>query len=227
MKIYCINLENRTDKKFEAQQEFDREGLDVEFIKAIDGRIDTPVIRTFPAEYGCSMSHTFVWKDIVKNDHQVALVFEDDVKLVPDFKNKIDLLLKEDVEWDIINLGALTSEFISKISDTLNEGGSLGTHAYLITLACATKIHQFDPKYMKAGIDNILTWYPIRMVYTKDILARQGDLTLHPLIGFAYSAMSGDIGIKRSIDLDFIIKHVLYEYILMALICLIIYIQFA
>ena len=79
MHAYCINLEKRDDRRETAGAEFTREGLDVEFFPATDGRIGTPPgLYVNPAEYGCSMSHTRVWRDMIEKGHEMALVFEDE-----------------------------------------------------------------------------------------------------------------------------------------------------
>ena len=93
MHTYCINLEKRDDRRRSATSEFEREGFAVEFFPATDGRIDPPRgLYVNPSEYGCSMSHTRVWRDMVENEYPSALVFEDDVRLVPDFVSKSERL---------------------------------------------------------------------------------------------------------------------------------------
>jgi glycosyl transferase family 25 len=83
MHIYCINLEKRGDRRKTSGVEFAREGLDVEFFPATDGRINAPSgLSVRPSEYGCTMSHTRVWRDMIEKGYETALVFEDDVRLI-------------------------------------------------------------------------------------------------------------------------------------------------
>ena len=184
MHAYCINLEKRDDRRETAGAEFTREGLDVEFFPATDGRIGTPPgLYVNPAEYGCSMSHTRVWRDMIEKGHEMALVFEDDVCLSPDFKTKLEEVIKEvaGISWDIIHLGPLLPIVKQHITPRIYEGQPLGTHAYLITLDCAKKIAPFD--------------------------ANQVSIEDDPLIGLMKSAFEGDLGLERTYDLNYFIRY--------------------
>ena len=91
MHTYCINLEHRTDRRNEARREFDREGVDVEFFRATNGRKESPSgLYISEPEYGCAMSHVRVWRDVIEKGYDIALVTEDDVRLVPNFKTKLE-----------------------------------------------------------------------------------------------------------------------------------------
>lgn len=48
-----------------------------------------------PGADGCSMSHMLVWEDILANNHEYALVMEDDAEFMPIFCEKLELVLKE------------------------------------------------------------------------------------------------------------------------------------
>jgi GR25 family glycosyltransferase involved in LPS biosynthesis len=210
MHIYCINLEKRGDRRESAGAEFSREGLDVEFFPATDGRINTPPgLYVNPAEYGCSMSHTRLWCDMVQKGHETALVFEDDVCLVPNFKSKLDELVKEvrEIDWDIIHLGPLLPIIKQHISPLLYEGQPLGTHAYIISLECAKKISKFDARLMKVSVDFQLNRFPLKILCVKEQLAKQVSIEDHPVIGLMKSAFEGDIGLERTYDLNYFIRY--------------------
>ena len=215
MHAYCINLDKRTDRRDQARAEFDREGLDVEFFSATDGRIDPPDgLYLTPPEYGCAMSHVRVWRDMVEKGHEMALIFEDDVCLVPNFKTKLEEILSEvkDIPWDIINLGSVFPILKQNVSPSLFDGTSLGAHAYLIRLECARKISVFDPKLFKLPVDIQVTKYPIRMLNTRDVLAKQTNLEVTPSLGIINSCIHGDIGFERTIDLDYNIRYSLQKF---------------
>ena len=104
--IYCINLENRTDRKIHSINEFNKINILLDnvkyphFIKDPRGGI-----------YGCFDSHMKIWNDFYKNypNEKYCLIFEDDFELVDD---NFDKTIKETVEFidknynyiDILNL---------------------------------------------------------------------------------------------------------------------------
>jgi len=209
MHIYCINLERRPDRRENVQTEFTRAGLDnVEFFAATDGRIDTPDgLYITPPEYGCACSHVRVWRDMVSRGYETALVFEDDAKLLPNFKTKLENVLAEaPSDWDMIFVGHLTPIRKRIISEKFFEGQPLGTHAYIINLECARKISVFDPKLIRIGIDFQLNRFPIRILCTREILASQGDFSSEKGFASFKSLIEGDIGFERTYDFDFFIR---------------------
>lgn len=209
MHVYCINLERRQDRRDAVGLEFGREGLDVEFFPATDGRVEAPSgIYTSPSEYGCAMSHVRVWRDMVEKGHKLALVCEDDVRLVPNFKEKLKELLEEaeHVPWDVINLGPITPIIKTHLTDKLYEGQPLGTHAYMIRLECAQKISIFDPKFMKVGIDFQLNRFPIRILCVHEPIAKQECIEDSVIMGLVKSTLKGDIGFARTYDFTYGIR---------------------
>jgi hypothetical protein len=215
MHIYCVNLEKRIDRKESAGREFTREGLSVEFFPATDGRINTPPgLDVNPAEYGCSMSHTRIWRDIVDKGHEVSLIFEDDVRLVSNFDSKLKLILEEvkDLEWDIIHLGPLIPIIKRQITPSVYEGQPLGTHAYLVSLECAKRIASFDPALFKVSVDFQLNRFPLRILCVNTSLAKQESIEDEPLIGLMRSAVGGDIGLQRTFDLNYLIRWIIQRF---------------
>jgi len=209
MQAYCVNLDRRADRREEAQLEFDREGLSVDFFSATDGRVEAPSgLYITPAEYGCATSHVRIWKDMVARGHKMALVIEDDVRLVPNFNSKLESILKE-VEghkWDIINLGPIVPIVRHPLTPNLYEGQPLGTHAYVINLECAKKISVFDPEFMKVGIDYQLNRFPIRILCVWEPIAKQEDIDSSIFTGLIKSSMKGDIGLERTLDYMYLFK---------------------
>jgi hypothetical protein len=155
------------------------------------------------------MSHTRVWRDIVENEYPAALVFEDDVRLVPDFISKLSEVLDDakGIPWDIIHLGPLLPIAKNKnVIESLYEGQALGTHAYLISLECAKKIAPFEAELMKVSVDFQLNRFPLRIFCVGEPLAKQESADDEPLIGLMKSAMNGDIGMDRTFDLNYLIR---------------------
>jgi len=98
MKTYIVNLERSEKRREHIVKEAERCGLDYELVKAVDGKnlteedfnrlCDMEEVRKSPnwltpGMIGCSLSHYEIYKKIVKDDVDVALVLEDDV-ILPD-----------------------------------------------------------------------------------------------------------------------------------------------
>jgi hypothetical protein len=144
---------------------------------------------------------------VVTKGYEYALVFEDDVQLLPNFKTKLEGILEDaPLGWDMIFLGHITPIMRRDVSEKLFQGQPLGTHAYLISIECARKLSIFDPKLMKVGIDFQLNRMPIRILCSKEILASQGDISSEKGFMSFKSMMDGDIGIDRTWDFDFLIR---------------------
>jgi len=155
------------------------------------------------------MSHTRVWRDMVEKGHSAALVFEDDVRLVPNFVSKLVEVLEEadGIPWDIIHLGPLLPMAKEKgVIQSLYEGQALGTHAYLMSLECAKKIAPFDASLMKVSVDFQLNRFPLRIFCVGEPLAKQESVDDEPLIGLVKSAVRGDIGLERTFDLNYLLR---------------------
>lgn len=174
VKTYCINLERAVDRRLKIEQEFAREELDVEFIKGFDSKANGVTQENVrweihPGEFGCLMSNYAVWKDMVVHNHPMALIIEDDIQLIPEFKNKIDSLKLPPV-WDIIYLEYVSPIFENEFNQDLNEGRCLGTMCYMISLDCAKKLIHFDPNDWR-GADKQLCLLPLKFFYTKEKFA--------------------------------------------------------
>ncbi len=133
------------------------------YLSATCNRICTDGIK------GCALSHRAIWEEMVVNNYQSVLVMEDDIEIVADFNEKFkaawDSMPKDyDVIWvgckficeekSAVGKALTVSGFMDK-SEAINEevlktGGSVGTHAYIITRRCAEK---FLNKTIKWHID--------------------------------------------------------------------------
>ena len=212
MHIYCINLERRPDRRARAESQFERAGLDVEFFPGTDGREHAPSgLYVTPSEYGCADSHVRVWRDIVAKGHEVALILEDDVELSPNFGSKLEEVLEEAKDWDMIFLGYMLPIVRCDVSKNLFEGQPLGTHAYLINIECAGKLTNFDPKLIKVGIDAQLNRFPLKILCSKTILASQGDVMSSLGLPNIMSILEGDIGLARTMDFDFFMRFIMQK----------------
>lgn len=205
MKVYCINLERRPDRREKVEEEFQREGLEnVEFFTATDG-CDHP--RMNRGECGCTDSHIRVWRDIVDRGHPWALVFEDDARLVENFQVELDevfAVLPKD--WDYINLGAIPGFQLAekRISRNVIKGSSTTAHAYLISQKGARHLSHWKTSDVHFVVDIQIARTPMNMFYVEKPLAYQNIVGGSALDGFFTSRIKGDLGMfYRSFDVDF------------------------
>lgn len=173
MRVFVINLENSTERKKFMKHQLDALGLDHEFFPAVDGRklsgedmkqmCDLEVVKAWadlltPGMIGCSLSHYHVYKKMIEENIDLALILEDDTRL----SSQVPFLISE-VE-DKINNGVLSrnepillyyqsKEVVSftaseKVDLTNNIGvyypidiwRPITTAAYIISLPCARRL---------------------------------------------------------------------------------------
>ena len=126
--VYLINLERRPDRLSNMQHIFNELQIKFKLINAVDGKfIDETYLSTNGiemmkdfsepfhgrpltyGEIGCFMSHYAIWKDIIEQNHQKVVVFEDDVRFEPFFRKKFNAVQEEieslQLDPDLIFLG--------------------------------------------------------------------------------------------------------------------------
>ena len=126
--IFMVNLERRPDRYERMKYNFDQLGIDHKWVPAMDGRKITEEflaeagIKMLPefsepyhgraltyGEIGCFLSHYRLWQQIVEEELDLVLIFEDDIKFEPYFISKLEYLKSElfDLEgsWDLVFLG--------------------------------------------------------------------------------------------------------------------------
>ena len=145
-KIYCINLDRRTDRWKNVESEFKKMNIDVFRYSAIDGdNIDFSISNDLTENQlsdkglienrnslACLLSHLEIIKEAKLNNYKRILIFEDDVLFSKDFKNEIKKI--EELDWKLLYLGA--SQFNWSGIDTSKKyyrcNKTLGTFAYAI-----------------------------------------------------------------------------------------------
>ena len=88
--VYCINLDHRKDRWEECNSHFTKHNIKVERFSAINGKEVTPegVGKLLPGEVGVIRSNYNVIKDAKEKNYKQIVLFEDDVELDPEFKEK-------------------------------------------------------------------------------------------------------------------------------------------
>ena len=135
-KIYCINLYEREDKYNYVKKEFDKFDLNVHFIRNFKHELG--------GKYGCFDSHIQCLKDAQKNNLDVCLIFEDDIKLNENCKKIINNCLnfiKKNKNVDIINANGHGSLYIDKYySNNIYSGKAYGADCIFLTKKIINKI---------------------------------------------------------------------------------------
>ncbi len=116
--IHAKSLPERTDH---IQRELDRAGIAFEWVLDFDAdEITAEVDRAYFAEgadltlrqKSCALKHVVAMQRIRERGQDLALVFEDDAQLVPDFCAQLKRVLEEAERWPrprILHLGAATN----------------------------------------------------------------------------------------------------------------------
>lgn len=133
MKIYCINLERRKDRKEKMKNQLNSVNIPFEFIEAIDYK-DLDRVSYYLKGYGehaCLLSHIKTLEKLKEDNENIGIILEDDVMLTTDFEEKLENFLKKvPQDWVILYLGFIPmgeySEGIIKMR------GDLGAHAYCV-----------------------------------------------------------------------------------------------
>ncbi len=133
LKTKVINLDRRTDRWESFKKTATEAGLtDYEKYSAVDGKELrlTPDIKTFFRNnrfnwrrgiMGACMSHYNLWKELAtSSDCEYYLIFEDDINLCDNFKEKLDMTISKikKTTYPLLLLGYTSDkEFIKKIYD--------------------------------------------------------------------------------------------------------------
>ncbi len=184
--IYMINLKRRVDRKGKMDYCFDQLGVDYKLVEAVDGRsIDHNYlaehgIKMLPVftepyhnrpltfgEIGCFLSHYSVWRDVLDNEYNEVIVFEDDIRFEPFFREKLVSLRQElasldnDLNWDLVFLGrkilSNTNEpWVDGAAQLVHVGYTYWTLAYLLRFSGAKKLMEAEPLHKMVPVDEYL-----------------------------------------------------------------------
>jgi GR25 family glycosyltransferase involved in LPS biosynthesis len=170
-------------------------------IDAVDGKTDDNLNVSFLCKnlctdtmIGCMKSHIKCWQYIVDKNLNYGVILEDDVQLVPNFKNEYEKVLNSanNSDWDIILLGCFMCKYkdndlITKalmtlrnpldyeedINDLLYKPTTWGgTHAYVVSNNAAKKLLKLFPK-AKYHVDFLVSYSGLNILACKKLLAWQ------------------------------------------------------
>ncbi|CAK5101296.1 unnamed protein product [Meloidogyne enterolobii] len=176
--IYLINLARRPERLNKMAQILRLVGMKFERFEAVDGQNLTKrqldSLNFLPGyldpwhkrpmklgEIGCFLSHYKVWKDVVANGYDRAIVLEDDMKFTQNgtliLNKMVQDLMKTRLDWDFIYFGrkinnkAIPEFFVPGHSHLSTISYSYWTIGYAISLSGARKLIEADP------LNNLLT----------------------------------------------------------------------
>ena len=117
---YVIHAKSLPERTAHIQRELDAAGIKFEWVLDFDADEITPEVdQAYFAERAdltmrqksCALKHIVAMQRIRERGHDLALVFEDDAQLVPDFCAQLQRVLEEAQRWPrprILHLGAAT-----------------------------------------------------------------------------------------------------------------------
>lgn len=113
--VYCINLDRRLDRWEVAAEQFQRMGIEVERVSAVDGRLlqDLPgsimmaqSSAAIPGAVGCALSHRRVMERAATAGFRRILVLEDDIEFDADAEPRFCEDIKAvPQDWGMLYLG--------------------------------------------------------------------------------------------------------------------------
>jgi hypothetical protein len=166
--------------------QFEREGLDVEFIEAVDASQFPESFSPMQSrgDFACASSYRKLYKKMIEDGHEMAIVFEDQCKLTEGFSNLVaELKLPE--RWDMIYLGYTGPRFFAQENEYLDRGKPVGTWCHLLSLDGAKKLVNLDPRDFWLISDNQLSLLPLCTFYLKNKIAWR-DANSKSIIGSNY-----------------------------------------
>jgi glycosyl transferase family 25 len=145
---FCISLLSNVERYTKMKNRFEKLRIDVHMWPAstIENVTANFVYYLNDLNKACSQSHFNVWKHIVDNNIEYALILEDDACFDKNFFEKLNLFWKEvdDNEWDGIFLNASESINITNKWVLANEQYLAG--GYILSKTGAEKlINTFSP----------------------------------------------------------------------------------
>ena len=182
--MFVLNLDRASDRWAQVQKQMSEQGLEVERLSAVDGKKLTDAeMQTHSTKMaaflqprgviGCYLSHKKFWQMVVDRNLDSAIIFEDDVRLVNNFKDTLRnylerLRVEGNKPYDVLLLGAigrvhpegrdnLGSRFFSNYIGGKRKREVLspflykprrpaGTHAYMVSNAGARRLLGLCPK---------------------------------------------------------------------------------
>ncbi|MFJ5409258.1 glycosyltransferase family 25 protein [Pectobacterium punjabense] len=182
MKTFVVNLEKDKEKKVKIESECRKAELNYEIISAVDGRKINdnelkskvhPISLNYlsKGEIGCALSHQKVYKKIIDDDIEYALILEDDVDLSQDINSflKDFMSVKNKNKGDIFLLYPSGLSFYNRKIEVSNNYffyeayNSSCAHGYIISNKAAKKLMRINTPIILVA-DAWLWFYQISLL---------------------------------------------------------------
>jgi len=155
-KIYCINIDRRTDRWEKCLLEFNKHNITVERFSAVDGNITNHNLGyPYDNELAGALSHLNIIKKAKELNLKNVLILEDDVEFNENINETFDSFIKQIPEdWDSINFGGNHTRGFSHLSPNIIKTiRSYALHAYGLN----SKSYDFIISYLEEKINNVIT----------------------------------------------------------------------
>ena len=136
---FCINLDYSTERWERMQKRFSYFGIDVTRWSGLtkpEYQEDKYVDYLTPSQIGCAASHVSIWRHMIKNDINYALIMEDDACFDKKWREKLSGIT--DKTFDSILL--YSSEHTNPLYKWKKCREHVGTVSYIISKSGAIKI---------------------------------------------------------------------------------------
>lgn len=205
-KLYCISLKDRDDRRRYIKKHLSK--LNIEYIDAVDTRnnkykqykhevsdrawksldeLMKTKIRKYhhsltPGAIGCYLSHLKIYKKMIEQNDELAVIFEDDIKVNnTDYYNRLASILRNyPYNYDMLILGIHGASGIinkSKYFELNINGRFHGMFSYIITKKGAMKILQ-NQDLINIQIDSFISLLcmknKLKVGFLKDYLFTSG-----------------------------------------------------
>lgn len=169
MRTFIINLKHSLERREKMESQLLKLNIAHEFIEAVDGRKMTEVERNnvtrelnyafLPGEVGCALSHQKIYKKIINENIEAALILEDDVILNSDLHDILNSVTLSKTKPEILLLSRVNKYYKKPLKPIC---GSYNIHK----TQQATTAHAYIINQKAAG--NLLQHlYPVWMVSDK------------------------------------------------------------
>lgn len=169
MRTFIINLKHSLERRAKMEAQLIKLNIAHEFIEAVDGREMTDAERKnvtrevnyafLPGEVGCALSHQAIYKKIIAENIEAALILEDDVVLSCDLREILNNVTLSDTKPEILLLSRVNKYYKKPIKNIYGAYNMHKTHQ--ATTAHAYVINQ------KAASRLLQNLYPVWMVSDK------------------------------------------------------------
>lgn len=178
--IFIINRAKDTTRRQAMSERLDLLGLKYQFFEAVDGHsFDAHNVPEYDGnrrrqyfgrdltsgEIGCLLSHRAIYKMMIEENVEHALVLEDDTIFQPNFPEVLSTVLEGDLQWDILRFLNATKILQSphRLLNSLPSGHNLysiqatpgGAYAYILSKHAAKRLLEHTER----------NWLPIDMMH--------------------------------------------------------------